>query len=230
MAVAAAVRTLGECVLDAMMHISVLHLASDAIPKSVIDGIIANMGDADALRRAILPYLERRDRAGPVPRLASSWKSYGIAFSRHGRPPPTQQILDVQFEFGEQVLASDWKAEAFARLTARAALIPRCGPAEGWGQEHAGAHLLEALRNRRFPSLLRGGFSLIVQRRARQDSRSEPALADCNGERSSATMGLRFLPRSSALLQTVRCPMLHSILVSSGRGPTWARQQTPRHG
>ena len=34
-----------------------LHPSSDAIPKSVIDGIIANMGDADALRRAILPYL-----------------------------------------------------------------------------------------------------------------------------------------------------------------------------
>jgi KAP family P-loop domain len=134
-----------------------LHPSSDAIPKSVIDGIIANMGDADALRRAILPYLERRDRRGQ-PAIGQLLEELRYRFFGHGRPPPTQQILDVLFEFGEQVLASDWKAEAFA-LSPRAQLSFLVADLlEGWGQEHAGAHLLEAFRKCDSPAFCAEAF------------------------------------------------------------------------
>jgi predicted KAP-like P-loop ATPase len=123
-----------------------LRPSSDAIPKSVIDGVIAKLGDADALRRVILPYLEKRDRRGQ-PAIGQLLEELRYRFYGHGRPAPTQQMLDVLFGLGEQVLGSDWTAEAFA-LSPRAQLSFLVADLlEGWGQEHAGAHLLEAFRN-----------------------------------------------------------------------------------
>jgi hypothetical protein len=52
----------------------------------------------------------------------------------------------VLFEFGEQVLSSDWEPAAFA-LSPRAQLSFLIGDLlEGWGQVQAGAHLLEAFK------------------------------------------------------------------------------------
>ena len=69
-----------------------------------------------------------------------------------GRPASTQQMLDVLFEFGEQLLASDWKTEAFT-LSPRAQLSFLIADLlEGWGQQHAGAHLLKAVKDCDSPS------------------------------------------------------------------------------
>ena len=56
------------------------------------------------------------------------------------------------------MLASDWKAEAFA-LSPRAQLSFLVADLlEGWGQEHAGAHLLEAFRKCDSPAFCAEAF------------------------------------------------------------------------
>lgn len=122
-----------------------LHPSSDAIPKTVIDSIIANLGKESALREAILPYAEKRDRSGQ-PAIGQLLEELRYRFYVHGRPQPTQELLDVLFEIGEKVLSSDWTAELFA-LSPRALLSFLIADLlEVWGQEHAGKYLLTSFK------------------------------------------------------------------------------------
>ena len=122
-----------------------LHPSSDAIPKVVVDGIVANLSDENALREAIEPYVEKHDWRGQ-PAIGQLLEELRYRFYGRGRPEPTQEFLDVLFEFGEGVFASDWKAEIFA-LSPRAQLSSLIGELlEAWGQEKAGEHLLKAFK------------------------------------------------------------------------------------
>ncbi|WP_256807502.1 P-loop NTPase fold protein [Bradyrhizobium sp. Bra64] len=122
-----------------------LHPSSDAIPKTVIDGIVANMSDASALRNAILPYIEKPSRSGQ-PAIGQLLEELRYRFYGHGRPQPTQELLAVLFEIGEKVLSSDWTAELFV-LSPRAILsFLIADMLEAWGQEHAGKHLLMSFK------------------------------------------------------------------------------------
>lgn len=122
-----------------------LHPSSDAIPKAVIDRIIASLGDKDTLRSEIMPYLAMRDRRGQHS-IGQLLEELRYRFQGAGRPEPTQEFLDVLFEFGESVLSSDWNAEAFA-LSPRAQLSFLISDLlEAWSQKKAGAHLIEAFK------------------------------------------------------------------------------------
>lgn len=122
-----------------------LHPSSDAIPKVVVDGIVANLSDENALREAIEPYVEKHDRRGQ-PAIGQLLEELRYRFYGRGRPEATQAFLDVLFEFGEGLLASDWKAEVFA-LPPRAQLsLLIADLLEAWGQGKAGGPLLEAFK------------------------------------------------------------------------------------
>jgi hypothetical protein len=128
-----------------------LHPSSDAIPKAVVDGIIACMGDEDALRKAIEPYITKRDRR-EQPAIGHLLEELRYRFYGPGRPEPTQQLLDVLFEFGERVLSSDWRSEVFG-LSPRAHLSFLVSELlEAWGQDRAGGHVLAAFKRSNSPA------------------------------------------------------------------------------
>lgn len=120
-----------------------MHPSSDAIPKTVIDSVIASLADERKLRELILPYVDSRDRRGQ-PAIGQLLEELRYRFNTRDRPEPTQEFLDVLFAFGEKVLSSDWKAEAFA-LSPRAQLSFLIEDmTQAWGQKEAGKHLLVA--------------------------------------------------------------------------------------
>jgi hypothetical protein len=122
-----------------------LHPPSDAIPKTVIDSIIANLRDEGALRKAILPYAEKRERSGQSA-IGQLLEELRYRFYGDGRPQPTQELLDVLFEIGEKVLSSGSKAETFA-LSPRAHLSFLISEMlQAWGQEEAGKYLLGSFK------------------------------------------------------------------------------------
>lgn len=122
-----------------------LHPSSDAIPKAVIDRIIASLGNQNDLRSEITPYIAKRDRSGQ-PSIGQLLEELRYRFRGSYRPEPTQELLDVLFEFGEGVLAAEWKADFFA-LSPRSQLSFLIEDLLGaWGQAKAGRHLIEAFR------------------------------------------------------------------------------------
>ena len=128
-----------------------LHPSSDAIPKSMIDRIIASLGNQDASRSEIAPYVTKRDRRGQ-PSIGQLLEELRYRFRGRDRPQPTQEFLDVLFEFGEGVLASDWEPEVFV-LSPRAQLSFLIRDLlEVWGQVKAGGCLIEAFKKCDFPA------------------------------------------------------------------------------
>ena len=128
-----------------------LHPSSDAIPKSMIDRIIASLGNQDALRSEIAPYVTKGDRRGQ-PSIGQLLEELRYRFRGRDRPQPTQEFLDVLFEFGEGVLASDWEPEVFV-LSPRAQLSFLIRDLlEVWGQVKAGGCLIEAFKKCNSPA------------------------------------------------------------------------------
>lgn len=122
-----------------------LHPSADAIPKSVIDGLVANLSDGDALREAILPYLEKRDRRGQ-PVIGQLLEELRYRFEGEGRAHPTQAVLNFLFDIGEDVLSAEWRVEAFA-VSPRAKLsVLIQSMLDTWGAENAGKHLIESFK------------------------------------------------------------------------------------
>jgi predicted KAP-like P-loop ATPase len=117
-----------------------MHPSSDAIPKTVIDKIIASVDDEGGLRQFILPYVDKRDRRGQLA-IGQLFEELRYRFEEQDRPQPTQELLNILFETGEQVLSSDWKTELF-EFSARTQLsFLVTALLEAWGQEKAGNHL-----------------------------------------------------------------------------------------
>lgn len=120
-----------------------LHLAADAIPKTVIDAIIKNMGDRAAVLELIEPYLGRKDKAGKA---ASSVLFEELRFRFYGQDPATAkpQFLQALFDIGERVLRTESTPEPFS-LSPQAQLGFLISEIlEIWGPEEAGTHLIDA--------------------------------------------------------------------------------------
>jgi len=122
-----------------------MHPSSDAIPKTVIDNIVGDLGDEAALRKLILPYFEKHDRRGQ-PLIANLLEELRYRFKAPVRPHPTQEFLDVLFEFGDRVLSINWKDEAFT-LTPRSQLSFLIADIlQEWGERDAGSHLVASFK------------------------------------------------------------------------------------
>jgi predicted KAP-like P-loop ATPase len=89
-----------------------LHPAADAIPKTVIDAIIKNMGDRAAVPKLIEPYLGQKDKAGKAV-IGLLFEELRFQFYGDERTTPKPQFLHALFEIGDRVLRTESTPEPF---------------------------------------------------------------------------------------------------------------------
>ncbi|MGO4389055.1 P-loop NTPase fold protein [Microvirga sp. 2YAF29] len=115
----------------------------DAVPKSVIDTMIARMDDEEFLVSTFLGYIGKGSNH-QRPLIGSLLEEIRYRFLGRDAAEPTQEMLDALLRVGEDVLRIDWSGGMLM-------LSPRANFSflvqsilEAWGPEKATANLLEA--------------------------------------------------------------------------------------
>lgn len=123
----------------------------DAVPKAVIDSILVNLENRETLHAVIDTYLHSRGRNGQ-PMVGQLLEEVGYRFQGIGRPQPTQALLDVLFEIGEDVFGLDWNRDGYF-IPPAAWIRSLIGILlDSWGPEKAGEHLVEAFERSKSPA------------------------------------------------------------------------------
>lgn len=134
-----------------------LHPSSDAIPKAVIDEIIAKARDVDALVAMIEPFIGKLGRTGQ-PLVGSLLEELRVHFQGTDRAEPTQALLDALFEVGEPIIRLETRPDLFT-LAPRAQLLLTIGQfLEAWGPGKAGEHLKTAFGKCKSPMMCAAVF------------------------------------------------------------------------
>ena len=118
-------------------------VSEDAIPKSAIDTLVANLDDGEAIRGVFEGYLLRRNSQGE-PMIVPLFEEVRIRYRGQNPARPTQALLHALFEIGERVISIDWEP-TFLSLGPRAQIrfLIR-NMLEVWGKEKAGECLIDA--------------------------------------------------------------------------------------
>jgi len=118
----------------------------NAVPKADVDRAVARVNDTESLERAIRAYLVKTNDQGE-PMVGDFLDELRLRFLGRSPIDPTQGILDALFRVGDEIVALDWDGREL-ELPPRAKiwfLIE--GMLELWGEQAAGAHLLDAFRS-----------------------------------------------------------------------------------
>jgi hypothetical protein len=122
-----------------------LHPSTDAIPKVVINDLIAHFDSTDHVEQIMRNYLGRKNSRGEL-MIAKLLDELRVQFRASQPARPTQALLDALFRIGEDVISIDWDGDMF-QLSPRAQisfLIRNI--LEQWGAEQSGHHLVEAFK------------------------------------------------------------------------------------
>lgn len=128
-----------------------LHPSSDAIPKAVINDLMSNLEDADAIETIIRSYSGKRNSRGEL-MIAKLLDELRVQYRASRPAQPTQALLDALFRIGEDVIGIDWDGNMFG-LSPRAQLgFLIWNMLEQWGVEEAGSHLIAAFEKAASPA------------------------------------------------------------------------------
>lgn len=116
--------------------------SQNAVPKSVIDKMIANLGDADALERTIRTYLSKGDDQGGS-MIASFLDELHARFLGQAPASPTQALLDALFRVGDEVVSLDGQERMFLLPPRSKIWFLIKEMLEQWGPKDAGERLLQ---------------------------------------------------------------------------------------
>jgi len=136
-----------------------LHPSSDAIPKAVIDGIMGNLRDEEALVKALEQFVNSKDKRGQ-PIIGQLLEELRFRFqSRDQAASPTQEMLDALFRIGEAIFGLEWwRVNVFA-LSPRSHITSLVEELlKLWGPEEAGKHLRGAFEKSGSPVFDAGIF------------------------------------------------------------------------
>ena len=115
----------------------------DAVPKSVVNSIIARMDDEEYLVSAFLGYVGKSGN-DQRPLIGSLLEEVRFRLLGRDAALPTRQLLDALFRVGDDILQIEWEV-SFVMLSPQQhySLLLR-GILEAWGNERATANLIEA--------------------------------------------------------------------------------------
>ena len=116
-------RTLSLAALAATLGLSSLVHAADPVPVVVVEGL--GVGDADVLRKALLPVVERARPGALTVRLSPNARSADMRFVPNEGPPVTREV-ELPASAEERTRALVWLAENLTRDES-AELVPPPG-------------------------------------------------------------------------------------------------------
>lgn len=123
-----------------------LHPSRDVISKTIIDGFMARLDDADEIEHAIRGYLGKTNSRGE-PMVGKFLDELRLQFKGYNPAEPTQPLLDALFRVGEEIISMDYVRGMFELAPgAQIGFLIR-NMLEQWGQEKAGGHLIQAFEN-----------------------------------------------------------------------------------
>lgn len=125
-----------------------LYPSRNAVPKSVIDEVTTNLGDAGALERTIRAYLGKDDDNGQS-MIASFLDELHVRFLGQAPAQPTHALLDALFRVGEEVVSLEGQERVFTVPPRSKIWFLIKEMLEQWGPEEAGERLLQAFERSR---------------------------------------------------------------------------------
>lgn len=120
-----------------------LYPSRNAVPKSVIDEVMTNLGDVGALERTIRVYLGKKDDHGQS-LIAGFLDELHARFLGQDPARPTPALLDALFRVGEEVVSLEGQERMFLVPPRSKLWFMIKEMLEQWGPEAAGERLLQA--------------------------------------------------------------------------------------
>lgn len=94
-----------------------LHPSSDAVPKSVVEDLVSQLDEVDAIEKTMRVYLEKVDSRGK-PMIASLLDELRVRYRTRNPAHPNQALFNALYRIGEDVISLDWDSDMF-QLTPR---------------------------------------------------------------------------------------------------------------
>jgi len=123
-----------------------LHPSTDEVAKVEIDRLILHLEDSEYLLAALTSFLGKKN-SRDEPMIGKVLQELRFRFESHGGSMPTESMLNVLLEIGEETIATDWSGEMFT-LSPRAhwgflidSMLGR------WGEKEAGKKLVSAFKS-----------------------------------------------------------------------------------
>ena len=127
-----------------------LRPSSDAIPKAVIDLIVANRNDQALIVRNIRSYIGKKDRT-EKPIVGQLLEELRVYFRGSEPEEPTQALLNSLFEVGEDIFRLDFRGEMFSLSPRSHVTFFVADLLRAWKSESAGEHLIAAFERSKSP-------------------------------------------------------------------------------
>jgi hypothetical protein len=157
-----------------------MHPSADAIPKVVVNELIARLDDADRIEAIIRSYLGKKNSRGEL-MIAKLIDELRVQFQASHPARPTQALLDALFSVGEEIMGIDDRDIFQLPPRAQISFLIR-DMLELWGPEDAGDRLIEAFEKGTSPAFLASVYVDRGRERGvfQSDSTSRPLIVEAD--------------------------------------------------